>query len=173
MITAAHAFSASEDSNASLSWILGDARFYEPDRTPDVAVCIGAEWVWHDFNGTVRALANRLGDGGVAVVGAARLHHSANADQVLKERGRVDTIDDMRQMLATHGLEPLLRIDPDDAGWDAYLARTATAATEWAALHPGSRSDQWLEEQADWQAARERDRDIIGWSVWAARKHRD
>jgi len=35
--------------------------------------------------------------------------------------------------------------------------------------YPGPRADRWIEEQADWQAARERDRDVIGWSLWIAR----
>ena len=72
-------------------------------------------------------------------------------------------------LLATHGLVPVHRVDPDDAGWDAYLARTAQAAADWAVAYPGPRADRWIEEQADWQAARERDRDVIGWSLWIAR----
>ena len=62
------------------------------------------------------------------------------------------------------------RVDPDDAGWDEYLARTAIAARLWADRYPGPASDRWLEDQADWHAARERDRDVIGWSVWVARR---
>ena len=86
-----------------------------------------------------------------------------------RERGVVETIDDQQRTLARLGLTPVHRVDPGDAGWDAYLARTAAAAHAWAMAHPGPTSDRWIEEQHDWQQARERDRDVIGWSVWIAR----
>ncbi len=170
MITAAHNDASTRAADADLTWVLGEAREFTTDPAPDVAVCIGAEWIWHDFSGTARALSQRLGDGGVAVIGAARLHHRADAERVAQDRGRVETVDDMRAQLGRYGLTPVHRVDPDDAGWDNYLAATADAAESWAIEHPGPRAEQWVEEQADWQAARDRDRDVIGWSVWIARK---
>lgn len=159
--------------DAAMRWVLGDAAAFDPGPHPDIAVCIGAEWVWHDFSGTARALARLLRPGGVAAIGAARLHHDADPQGVRRQYGRIDTVDDMREILGDNGLEPLHRVDPDDAGWDDYLARTAAAASSWAARHPGARAQRWLDEQDDWQAARERDRGIIGWSVWIARKRPD
>ena len=169
MIASAAAQTPVRAPNGTLQWVLGEARDYFPVHASDIAVCIGAEWVWHDFSGTAKALAARLAPGGVAVIGAARLHTAADADLVRSERGAVETIDDQRNLLAAHGLVPMHRVDPDDAGWDAYLARTAQAAADWAVAYPGPRADRWIEEQADWQAARERDRDVIGWSLWIAR----
>jgi len=170
MIRSAHATASRRDPSGRVQWILGEARDYQPVRQPTVAVCIGAEWVWHDFNGTCRALAGLVGTGAIVVIGAARLHHRADPAIVRRDRGHVDTVDDMAQMLRAHGLAPFHRIDPDDAGWDAYLARTAVAAQRWADANPGLRAQRWLDEQDDWQAARERDRDVIGWSLWMARK---
>ena|GEM_PF-832459 len=169
MIASAAAQTPVRAPNGTLQWVLGEARDFYPQHRADIAVCIGAEWVWHDFSGTAKALAARVAPGGAVVIGAARLHTTADADRVRSERGVVETIDDQRELLATHGLVPVHRVDPDDAGWDAYLARTAQAAAAWAVTHPGIRSEQWIEEQADWQAARERDRDVIGWSLWIAR----
>ena len=104
------------------------------------------------------------------MIGAARLHTAADADQSAERTwgGR-----NHRRPARTCWLRtvwcPVHRVDPDDAGWDAYLARTAQAAADWAVAYPGPRADRWIEEQADWQAARERDRDVIGWSLWIAR----
>lgn len=170
MISSAHAMATSRAPRANLQWVLGEASGYEPPEPPDVCICIGAEWIWHDFNGTARSLSGLLGDGGVAVIGAARLHHGAEQAKVAATHGRVETIDDMAAMLNEHGLRPLHRIDPDDADWDRYLDRTAGAAQAWAERHPGERAEQWLAEQADWHAARERDRNLIGWSLWVAGK---
>lgn len=170
MIAAAARSTDTRSGGSTLQWVLGEASDFHPDHGYDRAVCIGAEWVWHDFGGTARALAQRLRPGGVAVIGAARLHTDANAGQVRSERGAVETIDDQAALLGRHGFEPVHRVDPDDAGWDAYLERTRLAAQVWATRYPGAASDRWLEEQADWQAARERDREVIGWSVWIARR---
>lgn len=170
MISTALDRAAARVAGADIRWVLGDAGHFVPEPAPNIAVCVGAEWVWHDFPGTARALAGLLQPGGVAVIGAARLHHDADPEQVLRRRGRVDTLDDMREMLTRNGLEPVHRVDPDDAGWDDYLQRTALAASDWAQRHPGERAQRWIEEQAEWHAAREHDREVIGWSVWIARK---
>lgn len=170
MVMAAHEHAQRRVPGADLEWVLGEARDFRVDPAPDVALCIGAEWVWHDFGGTCRALAERVAPGGVVAIGAARLHHDADPNTVTAERGVVETIDDMAAALQQHGLTPNHRVDPDDAGWDTYLEDTAIAAAEWASGNPGERADRWVEEQADWQAARDRDRDIIGWSVWIAHK---
>lgn len=170
MIATAAAEAAERAPGADLQWVLGEARDHRPARAADVCVCVGAEWVWHDFAGTVRALTERTCAGGVVVAGAARLHLGADAVEASRTHGRIDTIDDMAAVLERNGLTPIHRVDPNDAGWDAYLARTADAARQWATDHPGDHADRWIEEQADWQRARERDRNVIGWSVWVARK---
>jgi SAM-dependent methyltransferase len=172
MIAAAASHQQSRAPTARLRWVLGEASDFVSDIQPDVSVCIGAEWVWHDFRGTARALAEHLGPEGVAVLGAARLHTAADSDLVRRERGVVETLDDQRDVLRDFGFEPIHRVDADDAGWDSYLSRTADAARSWADLYPGPASDQWVHDQADWSAARENDREVIGWSVWIARLDR-
>lgn len=153
--------------DAEIRWILGEAQHFVPVAPADVAVCIGAEWVWHDINGTIRALGERIAPEGRVVVGGGRRHHAATQHQV-EQRGRIESIEEVEAMFIKQGFSIHHRIDPDDAGWDAYLADTKHAAQAWASQHPGPRADRWIEEQADWQAARERDREIIGWSLWIA-----
>lgn len=169
MLATAAERAATRVAGASLRWVLGEARAFRPEPA-DVAVCIGAEWAWHDFRGTARALAEQTRGGGLVVVGAARLHLDADPTETRRSRGSIDTIDDMRVHLEDVGLHPVHRIDPDDAGWDAYLEGTARCVDQWAASHPGPRSEQWIADQREWQAARDRDRAVIGWSVWVARK---
>jgi len=158
--------------NADLRWELGEARDYLPEPRPDVAVCIGAEWVWHDFTGTARALSQQVAPGGVVAIAAARLRHGADQAAVTANHGTVETVDDMAATLQRFGLVPVHRVDPTDDGWDGYLARTAVAVEQWRQLYPGDRAERWASEQRDWQAARDRDRHITGWSVWVAHKAR-
>lgn len=155
---------------STLRWVLGDAASHEVVVRPDIAICVGAEWVWHDFRGTARALAAMVDVGGIAVIGAARLHCQANPEAVLATHGAIETIDDMAASLAEVGLTPLHRVDPTDSGWDAYLAQTRVAVNAWQRRHPGARSEQWVIDQSEWWAARQRDRGVIGWSVWIAQK---
>ena len=171
MITSAVGASRGENSTR---WLLGDARqAVDNIGLVDLVVCIGAEWIWHDFDGTVRALAESVKPGGQFVVGAERLHLAAEPAEVRRRWGAVATAAEREAALRALGLDLVARIDASDAGWDAYLARTAEAARSWAARYPGERSDRWLAEQADWQAARDRDREIIGWSLWIAHQPAD
>lgn len=158
--------------DADLHWVLADARRYGEGQQFDIVTCLGAEWVWHDFNGTARAVAARTRPGGRAAIGAGRLHHRASQETVARERGRVETIAEQREMLRRHGFEVTGRIDPTDADWDGYLQGTADAAQIWAQRYPGARSERWMAEQQEWQAAREADRGIIGWSTWLLRRTR-
>jgi len=169
MVSAAHNRSIAAG-HYDLQWFLGEAKDFFPKTTADVVVCLGAEWIWHDFRGTVRALRQRLPNGGTAVIGAPRLHHGADRDTIAASHGVVETVSDHAEVLRDHGFAIRHRIDPDDAGWDAYLQATEVAVKQWAQQFPGERSQQWVREQRDWHDARERDREIIGWSVWVAEK---
>lgn len=169
MVQTAARRAATSMPDAQLRWVVGEARDYGREQSWDVVTCLGAEWIWHDFNGTARALAGLVRPGGVVVVSAARLKDGQDAAAVAEKYGRVETVADQAAMLGAHGLELLTRFDPDDAAWDAYLARTTTSISEWALKLPAERSADYVAAQREWLEARERDRDIIGWSAWVTR----
>lgn len=150
-------------------WLLGEARDFLPEEPCDLAICLGAEWIWHGFNGTARALAERVRPGGIVVIGATRLKAGRDPKDVALSHGRIETIADRDQQLQSHGLESILRLDPDDAAWDAYVSRTETGVQRWAAALPGPATDDYVATQHEWQEARDRDRDVMGWSAWVAR----
>lgn len=150
-------------------WILGDAKNFVPNRPVHLATCLGAEWIWHDFGGTARALCALVERGGRVAIGSPRLHLDA-PDMASRPGGRIETIDDQAASLASRGLTPLTRIDADDVGWDLYMDRTESAVTDWASENPGERANRYVEEQREWRATRERTRELMGWSVWIAQK---
>ena len=148
-------------------WMLVDAAKVDPGRF-DRVLCLGAEWIWHGMHGTVAALAERLEPGGRIAYGGPRLHFDADPEATTEMFGRLETARDVEARLIECGLEPVERIDPDEAGWRGYLDRGRADVTAWADRHPGPRSDRWVTEQAEWRERYEAERGMVGWSVWIA-----
>lgn len=156
--------------DARLRWVLCDAKHWPVDDPVDVATCLGADWIWHGTKGTIAAMAARVAVGGRIAIGSPRLHFDTDPGTASAQFGVLDTADDIGEMLEAHDLEIIERVDPDDVGWDGYMERCIANAEEWLAAHPGPRAEKYLGEARDWAAVRERDRSIIGWSVWVARR---
>lgn len=149
-------------------WLLTDAARRDLVDIADRVVCLGADWIWHGMAGTVAALALRVTPGGRVAYGGPRLNFGADPATVTVEFGRLDTVAGVEARLAECGLSLVERIDPGETGWVAYLDRGRECAAEWAELYPGEKSERWVAEQAQWRADFERDREIVGWSVWVA-----
>lgn len=171
MLNAAADRASTRVPSADLRWTLTEAKAWEVPEPVDVLTCLGADWIWHGTAGTLTAMAKRLRPGGRMAIGSPRLHFDADPTSVSLEFGKVDTVVDIDDLVRSNGLDLVTRIDPDDAGWDSYMDRTQADALAWADRYPGERADRYLAEQQDWRDARERDRTIIGWSVWVAERH--
>ena len=52
-----------------LTWVHGDGADYTPEEPFDVALCIGASWIWKGFKGTIKALRKFVKPGGLVVSG--------------------------------------------------------------------------------------------------------
>ena len=168
MVTAAHRHSV--DSAPDLRWTLGEARDFCADQQFDLVTSLGASWVWHGFNGTVRAIAQRTAPGGRIAIGEMHVRDGVDTDAVVETHGRLMSHTELDDTFANHGIDVIGRIRTSDAAWDDYLARTAHAATTWAQLHPGERAERYLAEQRDWESDHARDREVLTWSVWVGRK---
>lgn len=168
MISAAHRYATAEQ--LDVRWTLGEARHFAADKTFDLVTCLGASWIWHGYNGTVRAVAQRTAPGGRIAIGEMHLRDGVDADDVAKTHGRVTSQPELDEMFEAHGIEVIGRIRTTDEAWDDYLARTRHAATEWARLHPGPRAARYLVEQHAWEHDHQRDREVLTWSVWVGRK---
>jgi len=55
--------------DANLDLRLGEGQSFETDERFDVAVCLGASWIWNGFEGTLRALTGFSKPGGIVVSG--------------------------------------------------------------------------------------------------------
>lgn len=148
-------------------WLLADAARVDLEPT-DTVVCLGADWIWHGMVGTVAVLASLVEPGARVVYGGPRLHFGADPDAATEQFGRLDTAAGVERELELHGLKLVERIDPGEPGWRAYLDRGSNDVAAWRKRNPGPRAEQWVADQQEWIDAYERDREVVGWSVWVA-----
>lgn len=149
-------------------WHLAEAAAWPVVRRYEVVTCIGAEWIWHGMHSTIAALAERVEPGGLVAFGGPRLHFDADPEFVSQVFGSMDTADEVEQRFAECGFDVRSRIDPGEAGWRSYLTRGNQDVQDWARRHPGLRGEQWIADQQEWVEHYERDREVVGWSVWIA-----
>lgn len=168
MVTAARRHSL--DVAPDVRWTIGEAKDFAADETFDIVTSLGATWIWHGFNGTVRALAQRTAPGGRIAVGEMHVRDGVDTDAAVENYGRLMNQQELDETFAKHGIEVIGRIRTSDAAWDGYIARTAHAAKAWAEIHPGERAERYLAEQLEWESDHARDREVLTWSVWVGRK---
>jgi SAM-dependent methyltransferase len=152
-----------------VEWWLGNAR-EAPVDPHDLVTILGASWVWHGFEGTVRAAASRTSPGGRLAVGDLQLQPGVDAARVTSDYGRVMTRAEQAEAFDRCGVELLEMLDPGREGWDRYRAGNTASARAWAEQHPGPRADEYLQELERWTADHDRDVEILAWVVWVGRK---
>jgi hypothetical protein len=152
----------------------GDAAAFpiEPGRW-DVALCLGASFVWHGLEPTLAALAPAVRAAGFVAVGEPYWR-----TWPLPEGFEPDEGEDFLELAPTverfsaAGLEPVALIAASDDDWDRYESLHWHALDEWLATHA---DDQAAEEfRARGTRQRERylrwERDVLGWAIIVGRK---
>lgn len=148
------------------TWILTEASKWDLEQPFDCVTCLGADWIWHGMRGTIPKLKDRVAIGGIVAYGGPRLNFGADPEYVSSEFGQLETAGDVEARMAECGLRVVERVDPGEAGWLSYLDRGRRDVLGWAERYPGPRAERWIAEQQDWAEHFERDREVVGWSVW-------
>jgi SAM-dependent methyltransferase len=136
----------------------------------DVAMCLGASFVWENLHGALAALTRTTRLGGHVVVGEPYWKRWPLPEGV-DDGGYVPlagTVDRFRG--ASLSVETLIASSEDD--WDHYESLHWHALEEWLAENPGDpdapeirrRYEQYRDEYLN------RDRELLGWAIFAARK---
>ncbi len=162
---------------ANIEFVLSDGAEYrlEPPGSADLAMCLGASWVFGGHRGTLRALAAMTVAGGVVVVGEP--YWLKTPDESYLEASEYG-----EEMFATfqgnvtiaeeEGLVPLYTVASSHDDWDRYVTLQWRAADEYAS----QQSDDPDVEELLAQLARERElylkweRDLVGWALYVFRK---
>lgn len=151
--------------------VVGDAKDVElePHRY-DVAMCLGASFVWEGLPGTLAALTPATKTGGHVVVGEPYWRTWPLPDCQADE-GFVPlaaTVD--RFAAAGLRIDTLIASSTDD--WDAYESLHWRALEDWLAANPDDEDAPEIRRrhEANRDEYLRRGREFLGWAIFAARK---
>ncbi len=147
------------------------AAFSAPAGSFDLAICLGASWVFKGHRGTLRRLAELVKPGGQVLVGEPYWmqeptpEYQAASGEVREAYG---THAENAAAGAEEGLTLLYTVVSSQSDWDRYEGRRWLAAERFARAHP---DDPDLPALLD-RARRGRDaylrwgRDCLGWAIY-------
>ncbi|HSW43209.1 MAG TPA: class I SAM-dependent methyltransferase [Patescibacteria group bacterium] len=160
---------------ASLAIVEGDAAAHPPElASVDLAVCLGASWIWGGHRGTLRALRRFVKPGGLVLVGEPYWRREPEPEYLAAAdlaAGEFSTLHGNVAIAAEEGLALIYALPSRDEDWDRYESLQLRAAERWALAHP---DDPDVDELLA-QARRNSDaylrcgRDTLGWSIYLFR----
>jgi SAM-dependent methyltransferase len=157
--------------DALVEIVVADAKLVELDpQRYDVAMCLGASFVWDGLAGTLAVLAPATRDGGAVVVGEPYWRRWPPPDGI-DAQGYVTLAETVGRFEAA-GLAPegLIASSADD--WDRYESLHWRALEDWLAVNaddadaPRIRElhERYRDEYLSWG------RDLLGWAIFVGRK---
>ncbi len=160
-----------------------DLRFIEADaatqpaasESVDLAVCLGASWIWGGYGGTLVELRRITRPGGLILVGEPYWVRDPDPAYLASAGMTADmfsTLDGNLAIAREEGLTPLY-LQPSPLGdWDRYQFLQLRAAERYAGNHPDDPDVPELLERTH----RENDeylrwgRDTVGWGIYLFRR---
>jgi ubiquinone/menaquinone biosynthesis C-methylase UbiE len=135
----------------------------------DVAMCLGASFVWGDLAGTLPHLRRAAWPGGSVVVGEPYWRRWPLPGGVADE-GYVSLRDTVERFHAA-GLDVVTIIDASLDDWDRYETLHWRALEEWLAAHldDPDADDIRRRHEANRDAYLAWQRDLLGWAIFVAR----
>jgi SAM-dependent methyltransferase len=139
----------------------------EPARY-DVAMCLGASFVWDGLAGTLAALTPTVRRGGQVVVGEPYWRRWPLPEGI-DDQGYV-SLADTAERFAAAGLSLHTLIDASQDDWDRYETLHWRALEDWLAANPDDpeaaefrrRHEAYRDEYLSWQ------RELLGWAIFVA-----
>jgi SAM-dependent methyltransferase len=149
--------------------VVADAReFPLAPGSWDVALCLGATFIWHGLTGTLAALVPAVRAGGLIAVGEPYWRQAPASDGDL---GYVDLVETVRRFEAA-GLATVGVVAASVDDWDRYESLHWRAVETWLAEHRDAPEAADLERENDEYRRRyfEQRRDRLGWAILTGRK---
>jgi predicted O-methyltransferase YrrM len=136
----------------------------------DVAMCLGASFVWDGLEGTLAALKPAVRSGGAVVVGEPYWRRWPLPDGI-DSRGYVTLAETVARFEAA-GLAPEALIASSDDDWDRYESLHWSALEGWLAANPDDEDaprirelhERSRDDYLSWQ------RELLGWAIFVARR---
>ena len=130
----------------------------------DVALCLGATFVWDDLDGTLSALVPTVRPGGHVVVGEPFWRRAAPVG--MDTMGYV-SLPETGAKVERHGLSLTGLISSSTDDWDRYESLHWRALEDWLAENDDDEIRSAYEDHKRRYLAR---RDAFGWAIFLARK---
>jgi len=125
--------------DADIELIHGRGEEYSADEEFDVAMCIGASWIWDGYAGTLDALRGFVRPGGL-IVSAEPYWRSEPAAEYLEreeiERETFFSLHGCYDVAMEKGLELVWMRGSSVQEWDRYEMSQASAFSRWARENP-------------------------------------
>lgn len=163
---------AARDRSDRVEIVQGDGAAYEADAgTFDLAMCIGATWVWGGYVGTIEALRHFVAEGGMIAIGEPFLLKKPDAAYVATNPEFLETLRSHRENITTGqqaGLTFLYTVVSNQDDWDRYEGTQTLAAETYAAENPDDPDVTELlkkRREADIEYLKW-GRDTLGWAIY-------
>jgi SAM-dependent methyltransferase len=139
----------------------------------DVAMCLGASFVWGSLAGTLDALEPVVRPAGHVVVGEPYLRSIPVPDEYEEGRGPYTTLEGTVAIMDSGALRTVAVIDSSADDWDRYETQHWRAVEEWLTDNPGD------PDADDVRARHERykrdylryGREFLGWAIFVGWNH--
>jgi SAM-dependent methyltransferase len=135
----------------------------------DVALCLGASFVWHGLEGTLAALVPAVRPGGHVVVGEP-FWRSWPLPEGVDDDGYVPLRETVARVEAA-GLALVTLIASSEDDWDTYESLHWRALEAWLAEHPRDPDTVAIRErhEAQREAYLRHERALFGWAIFVGR----
>ena len=170
-IAAARERGATRAPAAELAFVEGDAAAHPPGPgSVDMAVCLGASWIWGGHRGTLKALRGFVKPGGLVVVGEPHWRREPDPDYLATAglaNGDFSTLHGSVEIATEEGFTLVYALPSRDEDWDRYEFLQVRAAERYALAHPDdpdvgellARTRRGTDAYLRWG------RDTLGWSI--------
>ncbi len=160
---------------AKLNLIEGDAAAHAPEpASVDLAVCLGASWIWGGHRGTLQALRGFTRPGGLILVGEPYWRGEPDPAYLAAAEvtaGEFSTLHGNVAIATEEGLTLIYALPSRDEDWDRYEMLQVRAAERWALAHPDdpdvdellARARRGADAYLRWG------RDTLGWAIYLFR----
>ena len=115
------------------------AQYNTEPGTAELAMCIGATWVWNGYVGTIEALRKMVVPGGLIAIGEPFKMKEPHADYIAAEPDFVPSLvthADNVAIAQDQGLTLLYAVVSNQDDWDRYEGLQTRAAVLYANEHP-------------------------------------
>ena len=164
---------ASAGLSERVSFELGDgaAAALEPESY-DVALCLGASFVYGSLADTVDALAPAVRAGGYVVVGEPYWRRLPLPEEYEDRRDPWTTLDGTVTIFETSGIPVVSVIASSEDDWDRYETLHWQAVERWLAENPADPDASEIRERHERHKSiyLRHGRDVVGWAIFVGWK---